>query len=56
MATGRWAQGSGEALGLYGGFVDNGVKMEMVDLSSTKVPLVDLCSTKQQLIDLTSTD
>jgi hypothetical protein len=47
MATIRWAQGSREALGLHSGFVDSGVKVEMVDLSSTKVPLVDLSCTKQ---------
>jgi hypothetical protein len=57
MATRRWAQGSGEALGLYGGFVNSCVKVEMVDLSSTKVPLVDLsCTKQQQPIDLTSTN
>jgi hypothetical protein len=38
MATGRWVQGSGEPLGLFGGFVDSSVNMEMMDLPSTKVP------------------
>jgi hypothetical protein len=53
MATGRCAQGSGEPLGVFFGFLDTLEKKPVVDLSSTK-PMVDLSTTKP-VVDLTST-
>jgi hypothetical protein len=45
MATGKWALGNGDPLGVFFGFPDTMDKKPMLDLSSTK-PMVDLSSTK----------